>query len=226
MSELIRLEGVSRRYEAAVPLWALRECSLSLTEGDFAVISGPSGSGKSTLLNLLGLMDTPTAGRYYFRGEEVSALSERRRAALRGAEIGFVFQSFQLLEQRSCLENVMLADLYTGAHSGPSRARAERALVAVGLSDRGESIPTELSGGQRQRVAIARALSATPSILLCDEPTGNLDRSTAQSVFELFDELNQDGVTVLVITHDPELLHMGNRSFTILDGTLRENHQA
>lgn len=222
MSELIRLTGVSRRYGEAVPIWALRDCSLSIAEGDFAVVSGPSGSGKSTLLNLLGLMDTPTAGQITFQGTEVTTLSERHRAALRGTGIGFVFQSFQLLEQRSCLENVMLSDLYTGVPSRESRGRAQRALDAVGLGDRGEYTPTELSGGQRQRVAIARALSSTPSILLCDEPTGNLDRATARAVFDLFKKLHREGVTVLVITHDPGLMDAGNRRFTILDGVLTE----
>ncbi|RGE21495.1 ABC transporter ATP-binding protein [Leucobacter sp. wl10] len=222
MSELIRLESISRSYGDAVPIRALRECSLTVHEGEFVVVSGPSGSGKSTLLNLIGLLDTPTTGSYLFRGEDVSRLRERRRAMLRGAEIGFVFQSFQILEQRSCLENVMLADLYSGTSSGASRERARRALDAVGLGERGESFPTELSGGQRQRVAIARALSAGPSILLCDEPTGNLDSGTALSVFELFRSLNADGATVLVITHDPSLMHYGTRGLTILDGVLSE----
>lgn len=222
MTAVVELEGVSRLYPGPPPVHALTSCSLGFEEGDFITVVGPSGSGKSTLLNILGLLDQPSTGRYLIRGEDVTALPEAQRARVRGTELGFVFQSFHLLEQRSCLENVMLADLYNGVPERESRERAHAALDAVGLGTLGARMPTELSGGQQQRVAIARALAADPAVLLCDEPTGNLDSGTATAILALFDDLNAAGRTVVIITHDPEVAGHGNRTLHMLDGTVTE----
>lgn len=222
MTAVIELREASRIYAGPPAVSALAAASFVIRAGDFVTIVGPSGSGKSTLLNILGLLDKPTGGQYVISGRDVSVLSEVERARVRGAEIGFVFQSFHLLEQRTCLENVMLADLYSGVGETESRRRAQEALDAVGLGAFYARLPTELSGGQQQRVAIARALSSDPSVLLCDEPTGNLDSATAQSVLSLFDDLNATGRTVVMITHDSEVARHGNRTFHMLDGVVSE----
>lgn len=222
MTVVVELRQVSREYEGTPGTVALRDCTLTVNDGDFLTVIGPSGSGKTTLLNIVGLLDSPTSGSYFLRGSDTSNVGEKARSRMRGAMVGFVFQSFQLLEQRSCLENVMLADLYTGAGERDSRAKAQSALKSVGLADRATSLPTELSGGQRQRVAIARALAGDPAILLCDEPTGNLDSHTAESILALFLALNQSGVTIMMITHDRDVAALGNRKITMLDGVLRE----
>jgi len=222
MTAVVELRGVSREYEDKRGTIALRNCTLTVNDGDFLTVVGPSGSGKTTLLNIVGLLDSPTSGSYALRGSDTSSMSEKIRSRTRGEMVGFVFQSFQLLEQRSCLENVMLADLYTGASERDSRSNALRALESVGLADRAGSLPTELSGGQRQRVAIARALAGDPAILLCDEPTGNLDSRTAESILALFLALNETGATIMLITHDRAVASLGNRRVEMLDGVLSE----
>lgn len=222
MTAVVELREVTRVYAGPPEVHALATSSVTIDEGDFVTIVGPSGSGKSTLLNILGLLDKPTAGTYTLRGQDVTLLTENDRARVRGTDIGFVFQSFHLLEQRTCLENVMLSDLYNGTSERESRSRALEALEAVGLGSFERRLPTELSGGQQQRVAIARALAANPAVLLCDEPTGNLDSVTATAILGLFDELNDAGRTVVLITHDAEVARHGNRTLHMLDGTLGE----
>ncbi|MBW9111297.1 ABC transporter ATP-binding protein [Microbacterium ureisolvens] len=222
MTAVVELQDVSRLYPGPPAVHALTSCSLRIEEGDFVTVVGPSGSGKSTLLNILGLLDQPSSGRYLIRGEDVTALPEAQRARVRGDQLGFVFQSFHLLEQRSCLENVMLADLYSGVPERESRERALTALQAVGLGALVARMPTELSGGQQQRVAIARALASDPAVLLCDEPTGNLDSGTAATILALFDELNAAGRTVVMITHDADVARHGNRTLHMLDGNVTE----
>jgi putative ABC transport system ATP-binding protein len=185
-------------------------------------IVGPSGSGKSTLLNVLGLLDRHTAGTYRLEGVDVEQLGDLSRAGLRGRRIGFIFQSFHLLPHRTVLENVMLAELYVGASRRGRRDRAMAALERVGLTERAEFLPTRLSGGQQQRAAIARALMGEPSLLLCDEPTGNLDSQNAESVLDLFDQLSQESLTLAVITHDDHVASRAHRRVRIIDGVLRE----
>ena len=199
---------------------------LSIWPGEWVAIVGPSGSGKSTLLNVLGLLDRHTAGTYRLEGVDVEELDDLSRAGLRGRRIGFIFQSFHLLSYRTVLENVMLAELYVGASRRGRRLRAMAALERVGLSDRAEFLPTRLSGGQQQRAAIARALMGQPSLLLCDEPTGNLDSQNAESVLDLFDQLSQESLTLAVITHDDNVAGRAHRRVRIIDGVLREVQSA
>jgi ABC-type lipoprotein export system ATPase subunit len=216
------LIGVSRDFESEPPVHALREVDLAIWPGEWVAIVGPSGSGKSTLLNVIGLLDRYTAGRYLFEGVDVATLSDLRLSGLRGRRIGFVFQAFHLLAHRSVLDNVMLAELYVGA---PRRGRAQRALDAlkrVGLGERAEFLPTRLSGGERQRAAIARALIGNPKLLLCDEPTGNLDTRNAASVLDLFEQLARDGLTLAVVTHDDHVAARADRIVGIVDGVLSE----
>nr|WP_202513213.1 ABC transporter ATP-binding protein [Streptomyces sp. SID3343] len=211
-------------YPGPPPVPALRPCDLVVERGEYVTITGPSGSGKSTFLNVAGLLDRPTSGTYRLDGIDTGALKERDRTALRGSRIGFVFQSFHLLPYRTAAENVELAMMYQGGkRSRTQRAAAAReSLERVGLGHRLHHTPTTLSGGERQRVAIARALAAGPSLLLCDEPTGNLDTTTAESVLTLLDTLHTDGMTVLVITHDHAVAGRGQRTVAIRDGVLSE----
>ncbi|MFJ2746236.1 ABC transporter ATP-binding protein [Streptomyces sp. NPDC087440] len=218
----VELSGCARTYPGVPPVEALRPANLSVAHGDYIAVVGPSGSGKSTLLNLLGLLDRPTAGTYQLAGHNTADLSERERTAIRGHRIGFVFQSFHLLPHRTALENVALAQLYVTPRRAARSAAASAALQQVSLTHRQHALPTVLSGGERQRVAIARALVNTPDLLLCDEPTGNLDSTNAASVMDLLEELNATGVTVIVITHDPAVAARAHRSVTILDGHLTE----
>lgn len=217
---VVRFDGVAMTYPGPPPVEALRPADLTISQGEYATVVGPSGSGKSTFLNVVGLLDRPTAGRYELDGIDVGVLKEADRTALRGRRIGFVFQSFHLLPYRSALENVTLAQLYTGPSAAHRQVNAMEALAKVGLSHRAHAMPTTLSGGERQRVAIARALVNQPSLLLCDEPTGNLDSSTAGAVLELLDEVHVLGYTVIVITHDPNVATRGQRVITIRDGML------
>jgi putative ABC transport system ATP-binding protein len=219
---VLELQGVSKTYPGSPPVTALLPADLRVDTGDFLAVVGPSGSGKSTLLNILGLLDHPTNGSYRLSGTDVALLSERERAALRGRRVGFVFQAFHLLPHRTALENIELAQLYVTGRGEPRRANAARALRRVGLGRRLDAMPSRLSGGERQRVAIARALINSPDILLCDEPTGNLDSVTARSVMDLLTELNLAGSTIVVITHDPAVAERARRQVTIRDGQLGE----
>ncbi|HUD39309.1 MAG TPA: ABC transporter ATP-binding protein [Streptosporangiaceae bacterium] len=223
---VIELRGLARTYPASPPVLALRPTDLVISEGDYVAVTGASGSGKSTLLHLLGLLDTPTAGRYLLDGLDTSALHDRERSALRGRRIGFVFQAFHLLPYRTALENVMLAELYNQTPRAHRLTAAVEALKAVGLGHRLEALPTTLSGGECQRVAIARALVNRPSLLLCDEPTGNLDSRNAAALMELLDELNVEGFTIVVITHDAGVAAHARRTIAISDGVLAERVEA
>lgn len=219
---IVALEGVARTFPTDPPVHALRGVDLELAEGAYAAIEGRSGSGKSTLLNILGLLDTPTGGRFWLDGTDVLSLSDRGRARLRGRRIGFVFQSFQLMPHRNVLENVMLAGLYSRLPRDERLERAELVLRRVGMLHRASFVPTQLSGGERQRVAIARALLARPRLLLCDEPTGNLDTRSTGTILDLFDELAADGLTLLVITHDPLVSERARRRLWMEDGVLAD----
>ncbi|HEY3002007.1 MAG TPA: ABC transporter ATP-binding protein [Kribbellaceae bacterium] len=214
------MTGVQRVFPGPPEVAAIRHADLVIRTGEYLSIVGPSGSGKSTLLHLLGLLDTPTGGTYRLDGVDVSTLRERRRAVLRGERIGFVFQAFHLLDHRTVLENVALSMLYAGVTRRARFTRARTALERVGLAHRIDFAPLTLSGGERQRVAIARALVAEPSLLLADEPTGNLDTANATAVLDVFDTLNADGITLAVITHDPTVSARAHRQVHITDGTL------
>jgi ABC-type lipoprotein export system ATPase subunit len=219
---LIELENVGRRYEVDPPFDALRNVSLSIEKGDSVAIVGPSGSGKSTLLNIIGCLDRPTSGIYRLNGLDTAELGDRILASLRAQQIGFVFQSFHLLSFRSAVDNVMLAELYLRRPRTGRRERAMAALDRVGLAARAEYRPSLLSGGERQRVALARAFVTAPTLLLCDEPTGNLDSVNTASVLGLIDDLRADGMTVVMITHDPSVASHAERIVRIVDGELSE----
>ncbi len=218
---VVDLQDVVRTFDATPPVEALRSTTLTIDVGDYVAIVGPSGSGKSTLLHILGLLDTPTEGTYILDGIDTSVLSERQRAGVRGSRIGFVFQSFHLLNHRTTVENVVLAELYSTTSRSDRRRRAVEALERVGLGHRLDAFPTTLSGGERQRVAVARALVGEPSLLLADEPTGNLDSATTQSILDMFAELNDSGITLAVITHDPEVARRAQRRLSIRDGVVK-----
>jgi len=217
---VVVLDGVWRVFDTDPPVEALRDVHLVIQPGDYMAIIGPSGSGKSTLLNVLGLLDRPTDGRYLLDGIDTAVLSDSGRAAERGRRIGFVFQSFHLLSYRTIEENVMLSELYLGTSRKDRHRRAVEALERVGLGHRLGFEPIRLSGGERQRVAIARALLGEPSLLLCDEPTGNLDSRNTESVLDLFDELHGQGLTVAVITHDDSVAQRAQRRVRKIDGEL------
>jgi putative ABC transport system ATP-binding protein len=219
---VIELRGLTRTYPGSPPVAALRPADLVIEEGDYVAVTGPSGSGKSTLLHLLGLLDSPTQGRYLLDGLDTSQLKDKERSALRGRRVGFVFQSFHLLPYRSALENVELAELYNRTPRAGRLPAAVEALDKVGLGHRLNALPTTLSGGECQRVAIARALVNRPSLLLCDEPTGNLDSGNAAALMELLDELNAAGFTIVVITHDQAVAAHAGRTIAISDGVLTE----
>jgi len=223
---VIELRGLARTYPGAPPVHALRPADLVIEAGDYVAVTGPSGSGKSTLLHLLGLLDAPTAGSYLLDGLDTSALSDRDRSALRGRRIGIVFQAFHLLPHRTALENVLLAELYNQTPRSARLEAAAGALGEVGLGHRLDALPTTLSGGESQRVAIARALVNRPSLVLCDEPTGNLDSRNAAALMELLDQLNADGLTIVVITHDAGVAAHAGRTVAISDGSLSERIQA
>ena len=204
----------------------LKDVSLYVEEGEYVAIMGPSGSGKSTLMNIIGCLDLPTSGSYELAGSDVLSLNENKLADLRLGTIGFVFQNFQLLPRMSALENVALPLVYAGVRKKVRRERAREALVRVGLEDRTAFNPTQLSGGQKQRVAIARAMVNKPKILLADEPTGALDSKSSAQVMELFQTLNEEGVTVVMITHDPGIAHHAKRIVDIFDGEISEHREA
>ncbi|NLT54195.1 MAG: ABC transporter ATP-binding protein [Actinomycetales bacterium] len=219
-SPVIRLVDVTKTYPGPPEVRALRPCSLAVQPGDYLGIVGPSGSGKSTLLNILGLLDRPTTGVYEFDGVDVAGLTDADRTRLRGSRIGFVFQSFHLLPHRTAVENVELALVYGGGPRAGRREAALRALADVGLDHRAHALPSTLSGGEQQRVAVARALVGSPGVVLCDEPTGNLDSATTERVLDLLDRLNDDGYTLLVITHEEAVAARARRRVRVHDGTL------
>ena len=218
---LIELREVCRTYQMGdVEVHALRDVTREIDAGEYVALIGPSGSGKSTLMNTLGCLDRPTSGSYRLGGEEIATMGRDERAAIRNRRLGFVFQSFNLLQRTSALENVELPLMYGRRMSGRKRReRAMEMLDRVGLSDRHDHHPSQLSGGQQQRVAIARALATRPSILMGDEPTGNLDSTTSREVIALFRELNQtEGLTVILVTHDPSVAANADRTLTMCDG--------
>jgi putative ABC transport system ATP-binding protein len=216
---LLELRNVSRRYDmGAEQIYALRDVSFTITKGEYVAIIGQSGSGKSTLLNLLGALDTPSDGSYRLRGRDVRGLSDDELSDLRNREIGFIFQTFQLLARTTALENVELPLVYRGISVSKRRQMARRALDRVGLAKRMKHKPNELSGGQRQRVAIARALVSEPSILLADEPTGNLDSTTGREILALFHELHQAGNTIILVTHEAGIAAQCPRAIRLSDG--------
>lgn len=218
---LIRIQNVSRRYPMGGEIiHALRDVSLEIARGEYVAIMGPSGSGKSTLMNVLGCLDTPTSGRYELNGTDVSQMDDNALAEVRNREIGFVFQTFNLLPRSNALHNVELPLIYAGMPGAERRKTALEALAKVGLADRVHHRPNELSGGQRQRVAVARALVNSPSILLADEPTGNLDSKTGEEILALFEQLASAGNTIIVVTHEEEVARRARRILRIRDGLI------
>jgi putative ABC transport system ATP-binding protein len=221
---LISLRGLTREYRMdAETVYALRGIELAIETNEYVAIMGPSGSGKSTLMNVIGCLDTPTRGEYWLNGTEVSRMSDDELARVRNREIGFVFQTFNLLPRATALHNVELPLIYAGTSARERRRVASRALERVGLADRMHHRPNELSGGQRQRVAIARALVNDPSILLADEPTGNLDSVTSQEIMAVFGELHTQGQTVLMVTHEADIAAHAHRVVTLLDGVVHSD---
>lgn len=218
---IIQVDGLIREYQMGTErVLALRGLSLTIRRNEYVAIMGPSGSGKSTLMNLIGCLDTPNGGSYWLNGQEVSRLSDDALARVRNKEIGFVFQTFNLLPRASALHNVELPLVYAGVSARERRSRAERALTRVGLEHRMHHKPNELSGGQRQRVAIARALVNEPSLLLADEPTGNLDSTTSEEIMRVFAELHAQGQTIVVVTHEPSIAEHAERVVVLRDGKL------
>jgi putative ABC transport system ATP-binding protein len=217
---VIAMEGVTKTYESEPPVTALRGVSFEIDEGEFVGIVGPSGSGKTTLLHLMGTLDRPSSGSVRITGDDVSHMSDHELAALRATEIGFVFQQFFLAEHQRVLDNVADGLLYAGVLQAERRAKALDALELVGLGGRASARPTQLSGGQRQRVAIARAIVGHPAIVLADEPTGNLDQVTGQSILGLFQELHESGATIVIITHDEGVASRVARQIEVLDGQI------
>lgn len=220
MSEpLLRLEGIARRYQmGGETVHALRSVSLEIARNESIAFVGASGSGKSTMMNILGCLDRPSAGRYWLNGRDVASMSEDELAEARNREIGFIFQTFNLLARADALHNVELPLIYAGVPRRQRRARSEAALLKVGLAERMHHRPGELSGGQRQRVAVARALVTGPSLLLADEPTGNLDSATASDIMGLFAELHAQGNTIVLVTHDAQVAGHAHRIVRLLDG--------
>ncbi|MGD0955636.1 MAG: ABC transporter ATP-binding protein [Candidatus Acidiferrales bacterium] len=221
----IRLENIYKTYDLGeVQVQALRGVSLEIYSSEFVAVMGASGSGKSTLMNIIGCLDKPTRGRYFLDGSDVSGLSKSQLAKIRSQKIGFVFQQFNLLSRTSALENVELPTIYAGVPIEERERRAQEALNRVGLADRADHFPSQLSGGQQQRVAIARALVNSPSLLLADEPTGNLDSRTSVEIMDILQKLNDEhGLTVVIVTHEPDIAQFAKRALEFRDGRLKKD---
>ena len=224
LKKLIQLNKINKSYQNGdQELRVLKDIDLEVEEGEFLAIMGPSGSGKSTLMNIIGLLDRASSGDYYLDETEVSHLSDKKLAQVRNKEIGFVFQQFFLLAKLNALQNVELPLIYAGVATSKRQGLAKQFLDKVELSDRMQHLPSELSGGQKQRVAIARALVNNPSIILADEPTGALDTKTGQQIMELLTELNQEGKTIIMVTHEPEIADYARRKIVLRDGIITED---
>lgn len=222
--KIIHTENISRIYRmGSETIHALRSVSIDIPKGEYVAFMGPSGSGKSTLMNIIGCLDTPSGGSYQLNGKEVGGLTDNELAEIRNKEIGFVFQTFNLLPRATALENVALPLIYAGYKKEPREEKALKALKNVGLAERASHKPNELSGGQRQRVAIARALVNEPSILLADEPTGNLDSKTSYDIMNLFQELHQHGHTIIMVTHEDDIAHFAHRIIRLKDGDVESD---
>jgi len=225
-NQLIKLTNINKSYRNGdQELRVLKDIDLEVEEGEFLAIMGPSGSGKSTLMNIIGLLDRSSSGNYWLEGEEVSQLSEKKLASVRNDQIGFVFQQFFLLSKLNALQNVELPLIYAGVPSAKRKKLAKQYLEKVELAERMTHLPSELSGGQKQRVAIARALVNTPAIILADEPTGALDTKTGQQIMELLIELNNEGKTIIMVTHEPEIAAYAKRIIVLRDGIITEDRR-
>ena len=223
---MLSMQNISMVYRTdLVETHALREFSLEVAEGDFVSVTGPSGSGKTTFLNIAGLLEQFTDGRYELDGRDISSLSDAESSAVRNEKIGFIFQSFNLIPDLNLFDNIDVPLRYRGFNAAERKRRIEKVLETVGLASRMKHLPSQLSGGQQQRVAIARALAGEPRFLLADEPTGNLDSHMAMSVMELLSEINRNGTTIIMVTHDPALADMASRNVHILDGRVSNGHE-
>jgi putative ABC transport system ATP-binding protein len=224
MSKVIEVKNIAREYKVGSQLVrALKDVSLNIDRGEYVALMGPSGSGKSTLMNTLGCLDTPTSGSYTLNGQEVEKLVDNELAEIRNKEIGFVFQTFNLMPRYTALENVALPLIYAGKSKAERNAKAEWALEQVGLQDRMDHKPNELSGGQRQRVAVARALVNDPSIILADEPTGNLDSKTSYEIMNLFQDIHDRGNTIILVTHEEDIANYAKRVVRLRDGLVESD---
>jgi putative ABC transport system ATP-binding protein len=224
MSTIIETHDISKVYRMGTEvIEALKSVSIKIRKGEYVAFMGPSGSGKSTLMNIIGCLDTPTNGQYILNGNDVSNMTDNQLAEIRNKEIGFVFQTFNLLPRQTSLENVALPLIYAGYNKSQREERAQMVLESVGLENRGKHKPNELSGGQRQRVAIARALVNNPSILLADEPTGNLDSKTSYEIMELFENLHSKGNTIIMVTHEEDIAKYAHRIIRLRDGIIESD---
>lgn len=227
MQSVIKIENIEKNYKMGkITVPALKGVDVDIKRGEYVAIVGPSGSGKSTLMHILGCLDTPTSGSYELNDEKVSGMAKRKLASIRNKEIGFIFQTFNLLPHLNILKNVEMPLMYYGIGRRKRKEMAKQVLIDVGLGDRLKHKPSELSGGQRQRVAIARAIVNDPSIILADEPTGNLDTTSGSDILSIFSDLHKKGHTVIMVTHDPKVAKQANRVITIVDGLIDNGHNS